>query len=117
MTTAAIVHKYGGTWVLVQPERVETILPGGAVVVATPNRTAADVEMAHRLGYEGDVLAMTRDHDRFHALLSHALGFKESQALRDAANGVESEVGWAEEEMVLAAQRLVNLRRREIASP
>lgn len=115
MNTPAVIHKYGTTRVLVQPDRVETILEDGTVVLALPNRTPADVEMAHRLGYDGDVVAMTRDHDRFHALLSHALGFRESQALRDAANGVQSEIGWAEEEMVLAAQRLVNLRRKAAA--
>lgn len=104
--------KYGGTWVIVRPELVETVLPDGTTVTATPNRTVADVEMATRLGYDGDVVAMTRDHDHFHAMLAHALGLKESPALRDAANGVQSEIGGAEEDMVLAAQRFVNLCRK-----
>jgi hypothetical protein len=104
--------KYGGTWVLVRPGYVSTVLPDGATVVATPNHTPEDVERAHRLGYAGDVVAMTRDHDRFHALLAHALGLKESPALRDVANGATSEIGCAEEDMVLAAQRFLNMCRK-----
>lgn len=108
-----LVEWFGHTCVKVQGDRVGTTLPDGTVIDALPNHGDEDVARAHSLGYGGDVLAMTRDHDRMHARLAHALGLKESPALRDAALARTTEIGDAEEAMVLAAQRFLNLCRRE----
>lgn len=103
-------YEYGNTTVRVFESHVETTLPDGQVVYATPMHDEESVARAHSLGYEGDVVAMTLDHDRLHAALSHALGLPESPALRAAASGGPSTmVTGAEEDMVLAAQRLMNL--------
>lgn len=107
------LYRYGGTTVRVFEHYLETTLPDGQVVYATPSHDSESVARAHSLGYGGDVVAMTLDHDRLHALLCDALGLPESQSLRDSANGERTEAGQVEEEMVLAAQRLVNLSRRK----
>lgn len=105
------LYRYGASQVRVMQGWVETVLPGGAVVAAHPNRTAEDFARARALGYQGDVWGMTLDHDHMHVLLCHALGLKESPALRQASRGESSELAGAEEQMVLAAQRFVNLCR------
>ena len=102
---------YGRTHVAVIGDHVMTTLPDGAVVNAVANHTDEDVARAEALGYEGDVVAMTRDHDRFHAALAHALGLPESPALRAAVTGRSTAASGADEDMVLAAQRMVNLVR------
>lgn len=107
------MYRYGGSQVRVMPGWVETVLPGGAVVAAHPNRTPEDFARARALGYQGDVWGMTLDHDHMHVRLCHALGLKESPALRQASRGESSELSGVEEEMVLAAQRFVNLCRKE----
>jgi hypothetical protein len=90
---------------------VRTTLPDGTVIHAAPGDTPEDKARARSLGYEGDVWAMTRDHDRFHALLAHAFGLEESPALRATARGEQSELAGAEECAVLAIQRWANLCR------
>jgi hypothetical protein len=95
-----VEYQYGQT---------QVTLPNGSELLALPNYDAESIARAHALGYAGDVVAMTRDRDRFHALLTHALGLHESPALRDATEDVVSELGHAEECMVLAAQRFMNL--------
>lgn len=95
-------------------DHVETTLPDGSVVKAYPNDTPEDVARAHELGYNGDVLAMTLNHDPLHVWLAQALGLYESPALRDAAEGTTSTLGEAEECVVLALQRYLNLLRRPV---
>lgn len=104
---------YCGTTVRILPGWVETTLPDGALIVARPNEGAEHVARARSLGYGSDVWAMTMDHDPMHARLCHALGLRESPALRASLNDQPSEIAGAEEEMVLAAQRFVNLCRRD----
>lgn len=101
----------GETHVAVIGNHVLTVLPDGAKVTAAPNYDDASVRMAVKLGYGGDVEAMTREHDLLHAKLCHALGLDESPALRAAVTGQESEAAGADERMVLAAQELLNLTR------
>lgn len=105
-------HRYGDTLVEIFDGFVRTTLPDGSPLLATPGKTPEDTARAHALGYAGDVWAMTRDHDRFHALLAHAFGLAESPALRQALDGVQSELAGAEEEAVLAIQRWHNLVQR-----
>lgn len=105
-------HRYGAAVVEIFEDFVRTTLPGGAALIATPGTTPEDIARAHALGYGGDVWAMTRDHDRFHALLAHAFGLEESPALRQAVSGTHSELAGAEEEAVLAIQRWHNLLPR-----
>lgn len=107
------IYRYGASQVRVMQGWIETVLPGGAVVHAHPNYGPEDHERARALGYQGDVWGMTLDHDHMHVRLCHALGLKESPALRQATRGESSELAGAEEEMVLAAQRFVNLCRKE----
>lgn len=102
-------YRYGATLVEVFAGFVRTTLPDGAPVYAVPGETAEDVARAHALGYGGDVWAMTRDHDRFHAALAHAFGLPESPALRATVEGVQSELAGAEECAVLAIQRWLNM--------
>lgn len=91
---------------------VRTRLPDGQTIDAVPNHGPEDIARAHALGYQGDVVGMTLDHDHMHVRLCHALGLKESPALRQASRGESSELSGVEEEMVLAAQRFVNLCRK-----
>lgn len=105
-------YRYGATLVEVFDGLVRTTLPDGTPVHAVPNHTPEDVARAHALGYEGDVWAMTRDHDHFHAMLANTLGLRESPALRAAVTGQASDLSGAEEEVVLALQRFVNLCRK-----
>lgn len=105
------MYGYGFTVVEIFDGWVRTTLPDGTEIHAHPRHGVEDVARAHSLGYAGDVWAMTRDHDRFHALLAHALDLEESPALRQSALGQESELAGAEEEVVLALQRFVNLCR------
>lgn len=110
------VHRYGGTTVEIFADFVRTTLPDGSPVYAVPGETDEDMARAAALGYgEGPqaVLAMTWDHDRFHALLAHAWGLPESPALRQTVEESRSELAGAEEAAVLAIQRWWNLCRRQ----
>ena len=98
------MYTVGNTYVL-------TRLPNGDIVRAHTNYDEESVARAHSLGYNGDVEAMTRDHDPLHTRIAAALGLKESYALRAAYNGEDSEIAGLEEEVVLAAQRLLNKHR------
>lgn len=108
----ALTFFHGGTTVTIGEGWVLTTLPDGTEVPAAPNHTPEDIARAHALGYDGDVWAMTRDHDRLHAQLALCLGLLESPALRAAATGQDTEITGAEEEVILAAQRFVNLCRK-----
>lgn len=105
-------YGYGHTLVEIMAGWVRTTLPDGTRIDAYPQHGAEDVARAHALGYEGDVVAMTMDHDRGHALIAWATGLEESPALRATARGEQSELAGAEEEMVLAWQRWRNLCRK-----
>lgn len=109
---AAPVQRFGYGWTLIEIFEgfVRTTLPDGATIDAHPNHGPEHEARARALGYP-DVWAMTRDHDRFHALLAHALGLEESPALRATVRREASELTGVEEEVVLAMQRYVNLCR------
>lgn len=109
-----MVYHYGKTTVTVGDGWVKTTLADGTTIHAIPGTEAEDRARAASLGYgEGDgaLWAMTRDHDRFHAWLAYGLGLKESPALRQTAQGQQSELAGAEEEVILALQRFINLCR------
>ncbi len=91
-----------------------TTMPNNDKLHATPNHTDEDIQRAHELGYNGDVVQMTLDHDHLHLQLSEMLGFDESYALRSAITGEDSEIVGAEETAVLAIQKLLNLHRKKI---
>lgn len=100
--------RHGRTLVEIFDGYVHTTLPDGATVHAVPGQTKEDVARAHSLGYGGDTWLMTRDHDRFHAMLAYALGLQESPALRRTAEGGKSTlVTDLEEAAVLGIQRYV----------
>ena len=110
-------YRYGDTTVEIFDGFVRTTLPDGSPVHAVPGESPEDMARAASLGYgEGTqaVLAMTYDHDRIHALLAHAFGLPESPALRQTLQGTQSELAGAEEAMVLAAQRWINLCKRHV---
>lgn len=91
---------------------VETTLPDGSIATGVPMHREEDIARAHALGYD-DVWAMTKEHDRFHAMLADFLGLAESPVLRHSVLGNEgNEITWAEETAVLAIQRFLNLCRK-----
>jgi hypothetical protein len=106
--------QYGDVRVYLVGDTVLTILPDSRALYAAPNYDPESVARAASLGYP-DVEAMTREHDPMHSRLAYALGLKESPALSRAANGAKdvSDLTDAEECMVLAAQRFLNLCRAE----
>jgi hypothetical protein len=99
-----IVNVYGGTSVTVYVDHTEVILPSGYVVTGYPSVTQS--EIANKLGYGGDLLAMVRDHDPMHAQLCDLLDVAESYSLRKSAgvplSGQEQILAGLEEDAVLA---------------
>lgn len=98
---------------------VETLLPCGCTLVAEVTDTEEDRARAESLGYP-EPMYMHVEHDPIHLLLSLALGLKTSPALHYAQHGgvpgaetPQSELRQVEEEMVLAAQRFLNLARKQ----
>jgi hypothetical protein len=81
----------GGCVVTVDDEHqlVTTRFPDGAELVAAPNHTPDDIARAHQLGYQGDVWAMTRDHDPAHTWLAEQDGYLWSWVMWDLAHGAE----------------------------
>lgn len=107
-----VVH-YGRTSVEIHPTWLQVRLPDGQVFQSCPNDTEEDRTRAAVLGYEGgDVVAMTLEHDRLHALLAYALGMDESPALRSAVLKTSNPVTDAEEQVILSLQAFLNLCRR-----
>lgn len=104
-------HVFGDTRVAVGVHGSDTTLPDGRVLPARPQPDGAYLLQAVTLGYD-DTAAMCREHDYLHAKLCHALGLPESPALAAAARGqpVNALTG-AEEDLVLAAARFLNLYR------
>lgn len=92
---------------------VVTKLPNGTEVHAHPNHDPEDYEMAERLGYP-NVDFMTLEHDPMHSIINEVLFRTPSPVLIGVASGKSppSEVAAAEEEVVLAVQKLLNLRRK-----
>jgi hypothetical protein len=99
---------------IVRPDgKVYTTFHDGRILEAAPNYDAESINRARELGYSGDVLAMTRDHDPLHTRLCTCLIGQESPALLGALDGVEpGELEHAEEAMVLAAQKFLQLWRK-----
>lgn len=103
---------FGRTMVHVTPLGSHVKLSDGRVLIARPEDTDSYRAQASALGYGADTAAMCREHDYLHALLAHALGLSESPALRGAVEGRPTDaLTGAEEDMVLAAQRFLNLWR------
>lgn len=102
------------TRIVPHEDHTEVILPSGARVIGYPQDDPTHQrEVARRLGYEEDVLAMVLDHDPLHVYLSGWLGFT-SYSMRLKAGELSSEetfLAEAEEEAVLAVQRLARLVR------
>lgn len=103
---SVVSFRYGRTLVEIFDGWVRTTLPDGSPVHAVPGESAEDIARAEALGYGGDCWLMTRDHDRFHAMLADGLGLPESPALRKTAQGSRSTLLTdLEEASVLAIQR------------
>lgn len=95
----------GGAWVV-------TKFPDGTEVHAHPQHGDEDIQRAEDLGYDGSVGGMTFDHDRLHNILSWALGVEGSPSLWAVAHpedDIPGDVRGAEEAMVMAAQKYLNL--------
>lgn len=105
-------HRFGDTTVVVSSHGTETLLPDGRVLAAHPQTDGAYLLKAVELGYHGDTAAMCREHDYLHAKLCHALGLPCSPALAAAVRGMPvDDLTGAEEDLILAAQRFLNLYR------
>lgn len=91
---------------------VVTRYPDGTEVHAHPQHGPEDEARAVALGYPG-VGSMTVEHDPLHTLLAVTLGLGVSPTLWAVAHGlpVDPVLAEAEEAMVLAAQRFLNLAR------
>jgi len=98
----------------VYDDHTEITLPSGKKVVGYPQGSAHQAEVAQRLGYGTDVLAMVLEHDPLHAKLCDWLGFT-SYSLRQTAGELSNEEAYlaeAEEEAVIAVQRFARLAKR-----
>lgn len=97
-----------GTVQRIYPTWVETDIPGLQTLHACP--MVEQGATAERLGYGGDIDAMTRDHDFLHCLLADSLGLDASFSLTLAAGGAaDPALAEAEEDAVLALQRFAKL--------
>lgn len=92
---------------------IVTKLPNGTEVHAHPNHSSEDYATAEKLGYP-NVDAMTLEHDPMHSIINEILFRSPSPVLIGVAGGGNppSEVAAAEEDVVLAVQKLLNLRRK-----
>lgn len=105
-------HVFGDTRVTVSSDGSVTVLPDGMRLVARPEPTGSYLMQSMRLGYGTDTARMCREHDYLHAKLCHALGLPCSPALAAAARGLPIDaLTGAEEDLVLAAQKFLNLWR------
>jgi hypothetical protein len=107
-------HHFGETSVTLGAFGADAVLPDGTELEARPARTGAALMVAVRLGYDGNAASMTREWCYLHAKLCHAMGLPQSPALtafarhgRVDTTGLEA----AEEEMVAAAMKFLNLWR------
>lgn len=93
----------GAVIVLPTGERIEGEPQGDFDPAGRPIYDPAQIATAVELGYGADVLAMTRDHDAMHALLSDWLGLPASLALEVAAGRrSDDDLSRLEEAAVLA---------------
>lgn len=95
------------TPVRILPDHTEVDLPSGKCVTGYPQGSQHQAEVAQRLGYGTDVLAMVLDHDPLHARLCDWLGLPASYSLRAAAGELpedEAYLAAIEEEAVIAVQ-------------
>lgn len=107
---------FGNTRITTYPEgycRIE--LPDNSTFSAVPHETEEYFNRALALGYgiyANPSRQMNAEHDAMHALLASVFGLPVSPALQAAADGEPiNELTGAEEALVLAAQRFVNLCR------
>lgn len=106
------VYSYGWTLVEVFDGFVRTTLPDGTTLDAHPVDGEEHQARAKALGY-ASLWDMCKEHDPTHALLAYAIGLTESPALRQTAEGRETELAGLEECAVLAIQAFRNGCRRE----
>lgn len=105
-------HRFGETLVTLSRDGADVELPNGDEMEARPSTTGAAMLTAIKLGYDGDTGAMVREWCYLHAQLCHVLGLPHSPTLAGLANNANStELTRAEAEMVVAAQRFLNLWR------
>ena len=79
-----------------------TRLHDGKTIPARPQTDDAYLARAEALGYGGNTLAMSREHEIGHSLLAHVLGLPESPTLRGVAEMRYWPAWRAEEAAVLA---------------
>lgn len=105
-------HAFGETLVTLSRAGADVTLPSGDEIEARASATGAAVITAVKLGYDGDTTAMVREWCYLHAQLCHVLGLPHSPTLEGLAQGNKvSALTQAETEMVVAAQRFLNLWR------
>jgi hypothetical protein len=103
------------TPVRILADHTEITLPSGKVVTGYPQGSEHQAEVAQRLGYGNDALAMVLDHDPLHARLCDWLGIEASYSLRLAALELsphEAHLAALEEEAVIAVQRFMRMASR-----
>lgn len=106
-------HVYGYTVVEIDDEaHTVTTTFGDDVQLVAANRDD-QADLAAELGY-GSVWGMNAEHDLTHTILAYRLLNTHSPTLWAVAHGeeIDPELRAAEEALVLAAQRFVNLYRK-----
>lgn len=110
------IRVFGKTTVIFHPEGYcDVILPDNVAFTACPQKDQEYADRAIRLGYgiyANPIHHMNMEHDAMHALLAAVLGLDVSPALHATGHGIPiDDLTGAEEDLVLAAQRFVNLCR------
>ena len=98
----------------ISDDGTEITLPTGHVVVGSPRDTDSYRQTAIYLGYDSDTLAMCKDHDPLHVLLSQWLGIETSFSLLRASGLLDDGDSWKadlEEQAVMAVQRYMRMCR------
>ncbi len=100
------------------PYGCTTIFADGASVDAIPHDTFHYHVIAHRLGYQDDILAYCREHEVAHELISQYVAGTHSEVLWCLAHGkvAAPAVVTYEELAVQALQRFVRANERPIVS-
>jgi hypothetical protein len=95
------------------PDGAVTHFPDGTSWGAHPHDVPHYHALAHRLGYDGDILAYSREHELAHHVLSEGFG-SHSLVLWALAHGetVSSCFAAAEEALAMALQRFVRANKR-----
>lgn len=92
-----------GTIIILENGGSRVILPDGHEVFGRPQGTPEQAQTALDLGYGEDVLAMVREHDPLHALLTDWLGLPYSFSLAEPYHWLAP----YEEAAVIATQRFL----------